>query len=92
MSFANFLDDETHNFKMPMLVLPNSVESNPSCDGGSPSLGKTISILLGITQYHSASCQVDKHVEYSDQHMGAGHPGCNNIDFKFMIVCTIIIT
>ena len=34
---------------------------------------------------------LDKHVEYSDQHTGAVHPGLGIIDFKLMKVCTIII-
>ena len=32
-----------------------------------------------------------RHAGYSDQLMGAGHPGLSNIDFKFIKVCTIII-
>ena len=34
---------------------------------------------------------LNKHVEYSDQHMDAVHPGLSNIDSKVMKVCTIII-
>ena len=34
---------------------------------------------------------LDKHVEYSDQHISAVHHGLSNIDCEFMKVCTIII-
>ena len=34
---------------------------------------------------------LDKHVEYSDQHMGAAHPSLSNIDVKLMKVCNIIM-
>ena len=33
---------------------------------------------------------LNKHVEYSDQHMDAVHPGLSNIGSKVMKVCTII--
>ena len=35
--------------------------------------------------------EVYKHVEYSDQHMGAVHSSLCNKDFKFMKICTIIL-
>ena len=34
---------------------------------------------------------LNKHVEYSDQHMGAVHPGLSNIDFQVMKICTITL-
>ena len=33
----------------------------------------------------------NKHVEYSDKHMGAVHPGLSNMDFQLMKICTIIL-
>ena len=33
----------------------------------------------------------NKHVEYSDQRMGAVHPGPSDIDVKCIKICTIIL-
>ena len=54
-------------------LLPNSEES------GEPNPSNT-KIYLSNFEYNL----LNKHVEYSDQHMGAVHPSLCNKDVKFM--------
>ena len=53
---------------------------------GVPNPPVTKKIFLSNFEYDL----VNKQVEYSDQHMGAGQPILSNKDVKFMKICTII--
>ena len=65
---------------MNLPMLPNSEMS------GEPKPANT-KIYLSNFEY----ILLDKHVEYYDQHMGAGQSILGNKDFNFMKMCTIIL-
>ena len=53
---------------------------------GGPNPPTNKKIFLGNLEYNL----LNKYVEYSDQHVGAGHSMWCDKDFKFMKICTII--
>ena len=66
------------------LSVPPTLKSHGS---PTPQIHTYIKIYLSNFEYNL----LNKHVEYSDQHMAAVHPSLCNKDFKFITICTIIL-